>query len=465
MVDLINLANSIVDSKEKIRQAINSKGVEVDKTVRFEEYPDKISAINLNTGTTGSGIDIMVNNQTLQAAEAGDKVWLKNKAYSSMEAPLNKQSDVNSNYDATPIFDNTGNYIYSTNGTYKINFADKSLVKLNDANNFCSPFRSTKTFTRVPNSNIYYTNRGSSEYIYNAYESLRTANYVTQAIVNKPEWINAGGVIKEINKITGEEIVIQQLSDSAQGGIFLNNKDLYFSENSYNWKHYTYDESTKTFSKQSDTLTVPILGYSYATACVTKDENWIVSIYAKFSKKTANGYVEVDPKEISIKLAELLEIYGTSRLSCYYDNIGDFLCFYRCRTAGSATADSYVLLKYQDGKWVDMGLDLTDLPYYNESSSNIYGLNFSPDMKKLLVTYYNGVTSSTACYLYFLGYEYGWKAYTFDKIMIGDNDMYTGIVKTGGNINENIEVTTALPPKVTQEVTVNVDNATITMEM
>lgn len=107
----------------------------------------------------------MVNNQTLQAAEAGDKVWLKNKAYSSMEAPLNKQSDVNSNYDATPIFDNTGNYIYSTNGTYKINFADKSLVKLNDANNSCSPFRNTKTFTRVPNSNIYYTNRGGSEYI------------------------------------------------------------------------------------------------------------------------------------------------------------------------------------------------------------------------------------------------------------------------------------------------------------
>lgn len=465
MVDLINLANSIVDSKEKIRQAINSKGVEVDKTVRFEEYPDKISAINLNTGTTGSGIDIMVNNQTLQAAEAGDKVWLKNKAYSSMEAPLNKQSDLKSNYDPTPIFDNTGNYIYSNNGTYKINFADKSLVKLNDVFNYCSPFRSTKTFTRVPNSNIYYANLGGAEYICNAYERLRTANYVTQAIVNKPEWVNAGGVIKEINKITGEETVIQQLSDSADGGIFLNNKDLYFSNNNYNkWKHYIYDESTKTFSKQSDTLAVPI-NYSYSTACVTKDENWIVSVTAVFSKKTADGYIKVGPEEVSIKLAELLEIYGTSNLECYYDNIGDFLCFYRCRTAGSAKANSYVLLKYQDGKWVDMGLDLTDLPYYNESSSEIYGLNFSPDMKKLLVTYYNGVTSSIACYLYFLGYEYGWKAYTFDKIMIGDNDMYTGIVKTGGNINENIEVTTALPPKVTQEVTVNVDNATITMEM
>jgi len=464
MVDLINLANSIVDSKEKIRQAINSKGVEVDKTVRFEEYPEKISAINLNTGTTGSGIDIMVNNQTLQTVEAGDKVWLKNKAYSSMETPLNKQSDVDAGYDGVPFFDNTGNYIYSYNGTYKINFADKSLVKLNNIAIWLSPFRQNPSLVRIPNSNIYYSYSNNGIREYNAYEYLNYGDKYLYSIVNKPEWLNLNGNIYEVDRITGETKLLQQLGGNTKRGIFLNNKDLYISNNNYNWQHYIYDESTKTFSKQSDTLYIQ-QNYSYNTLHVTKDEKWIVDKQARFLKKTDNGYYEVDSKEISIKLAELLEIYGTNNLCLGYDSIGDFLYIYRCYTTNSAKANSYVLLKYQDGKWVDMGLDLTDLPHYDESNSQIYGLSFSPDMKKLLVTYYDGITSSNCCYLYFLGYEYGWKAYTFDKIMIGDNDMYTGIVKTGGNINEDIEVTTALPPKVTQEVTVNVDDATITMEM
>ena len=45
MVEIIDLANSIAETKENIRTAINERGISVDTNIPFSQYPQKIKEI------------------------------------------------------------------------------------------------------------------------------------------------------------------------------------------------------------------------------------------------------------------------------------------------------------------------------------------------------------------------------------------------------------------------------------
>lgn len=57
MSELLDLAHSIADTKERLRQAFENKGVSCDPWVAFEEYPDKVNQIKGEPNLTELFVD------------------------------------------------------------------------------------------------------------------------------------------------------------------------------------------------------------------------------------------------------------------------------------------------------------------------------------------------------------------------------------------------------------------------
>lgn len=57
MSELLDLARSTANTKERLRQVIENKGVSCDYNVAFEEYPDKVNQIKGEPNLTELFVD------------------------------------------------------------------------------------------------------------------------------------------------------------------------------------------------------------------------------------------------------------------------------------------------------------------------------------------------------------------------------------------------------------------------
>lgn len=80
--DILDLANSIADSKEKIRQTIVKRGVACDASVKLADYPEKINNIVVTDGVVAN---VSAKNCTGAAVKTGGKVFIKKRAAADAE--------------------------------------------------------------------------------------------------------------------------------------------------------------------------------------------------------------------------------------------------------------------------------------------------------------------------------------------------------------------------------------------
>lgn len=118
--DILDLANSIADCKEKIRQAIVNRGVACDAGVKLADYPEKINNIVVSDGTVDN---VLAMNCTGAAIKTGDKVFIRKRAASDAET-INRPVDSIINPAGTQV------WCYSTNSSsYLYSVADKTSVE------------------------------------------------------------------------------------------------------------------------------------------------------------------------------------------------------------------------------------------------------------------------------------------------------------------------------------------------
>lgn len=119
MTELTDLANSIAQSKEEIRQAIEERGMPCSVSVPFADYADKIR----NMTVTNYVDSIYATNYTGATISEGDKVFLNKKGLDSTSSFMTTKSGGTSSSSYISLVDTSGNvtwqsfngYIYNNN--------------------------------------------------------------------------------------------------------------------------------------------------------------------------------------------------------------------------------------------------------------------------------------------------------------------------------------------------------------
>lgn len=172
--------------------------------------------------------------------------------------------------------------------------------------------------------------------------------------------------------------------------------------------------------------------------------------------------------------AKLQKFYKGGSLSskcyCTFNCNNNLLICHTTKSRSSETEPFYkdmVALQWNGSDWVEVLLDF-EIPESGTTSyyfKNFERITVNNNISRMIVTYRDSLSrlSDAHTYCYNLKTQNTYGAYKFSQ-QTSDAETLTGYAKENADAEQNVKISTVLPPKTTLTVTTNADNATITME-
>lgn len=450
MTELTDLANSIAQSKEEIRQAIEERGMPCSVSVPLADYADKIR----NMTVTNYVDSIYAVNYTGATVSEGDKVFLNKKGLDSTTSFRTIKSTT-VNYGYMCLVDTSGNntwqsydgYIYDTNSENII--ASSATVHTESSSGSTNSFALTQYFPK-----------------YDSYGRMYWRNYVFQnGIVTERSTIflnddydlkyyNAStknASLYKMNRATNE--VIKTISLTSANNMYMYNEQclminnvIYIPASISNGDYYKFiiNDIDSTFSGSSfnDANSYSIFHY------LTPDKKYAFKSYAQ-SGSTNNSLLNFKVKAYTIKddyfyqekvfnNARLMDILNSRCWLSFNEQTG-ILC--ACKNDNSA----FGVFKYENDDFTTIPIEISA----SEIPSDVYcaGMSISDDFSTLNIRNktFKLVQSPDGSY----------KAINYSKGLT--EDVLTGIAQADAENGERFEVITLFPPEIATTVRVKVE--------
>ena len=417
-----------------------------------------------------------VKNETGKSLMVGDKVWIN----SASQVGGTENTIVKDNT-FFPIISNNGGYLYGVGsyaGIYKVlgtsispmleSFSSGSGVY---GINGQKIWRFPKNTTLIPNYYSYLVRDDKiicSYLVQNGFVVIGTPG--TRLLHRKGDRkigevdINTGAYLEDISMDSTSE----EVSDFYWSGydmILLEDKYIVTSDFygsiclEINWDTRTYKKiASSNFSASSNVH-------------ITKDENYLIYPAISFKKKKSSlNYTSVSLKDVNKDLYKFLNTYDN--IEYEYNDISQNLVVTGTLTKDSKVYYHILLVQYDESTqiWRTINNDLfSDKEYESWSYPSSISITPTFDTAYYVHNYqkndgYYGTTYNNEVNQIIISTQCGLTANDYNAYSNKESTL-TGYVSTGGNVNENVTVQTALPPKINQTISVNADNATIEVEL
>lgn len=446
MTELTDLANSIANSKEQIRQAIEDRGMECGVEVPLADYANKIRNM-----TVSNKVDsLYAVNYTGATISEGDKVFLNKKGLDSTSSFMTtKSSSEGKAYIC--LVDPSGNvtwqsyngYIYDTNTGNIIGSSAK--VSGSSSSNSLGPcFPKYDSYGRMYWKNYVFQNGVMSErstvFINNDYDIqyVSVSNYKSIKLY-------------KMNRKTNE--VIKTITLNSQNSMSTNYQPIMINNNVY---IAYYDNSSGTVSSYVK-FTINDTDLEYNALIIT-NSNYNVFNYLtpdnKYCFRSYPGNESSSPLAYQTYVYEIrndnfyqLKVFNNPKLADILNN-RCWLCFNEqtgilCAMKNDNTA--FGVFKYEDNDFTTIPIEISasQIPQNNQCA----GMSISDDFSTLNIR--------DRTFKLEQGPDGSYKAISYSNGLT--EDVLTGIAQSNAENGERFEVITLFPPEIATTVRVKVE--------
>lgn len=436
MTELTDLATSIANSKEQIRQAIEDRGMECGVEVPLADYADKIRNM-----TVSNEVDsLYAVNYTGATVSEGDKVFLNKKGLDSTSSFMTTKS-ASENKAYICLVDPSGNvtwqsydgYIYDTN-TGNVIGSSAKLSESTYSTSLGPCFPKYDSYGRMYWRNYVFQNGVMSErstiFINNDYDIqyIYGSNYNTVRLY-------------KMNRKTNE--VIKTITLNAQSGMYTNYQPIMINNNVYITNYY--NGSLSSYCK----FTINDIDLEYSNPVRTANDYNVFNYLTPDNKYCFRSYPEGtqnSPLAYQIHVYEIrndnfyqLKVFNNPKLTDIL-NTRCYLCFNEqtgilCALKNDNTA--FGVFKYEDDDFTTIPIEIpaSQIPQNNQCA----GMSISDDFSTLNIR--------DRTFKLEQGPDGSYKAIAYSKGLTADT--LTGIAQANAENGERFEVITLLPPEIT----------------
>lgn len=435
MTELTDLANSIANSKEQIRQAIEDRGMECGIEVPLADYANKIRNMTVSNEVNS----LYAVNYTGATISEGDKVFLNKKGLDSTSSFMTTKSSSESkayiclvdpsgnvtwqSYDGCIYDTNTGNIIGSSakvSGSSSSNSLGPCFPKYDSYGRMYWKNYVFQNGVMSERSTVFINNDYDIQYVSGSYNSIK---------------------LYKMNRKTNE--VIKTITLNAQSNMYTNYQPIMINNNVY--IACDYNGSTSSYVK----FTINDIDLEYNDP-IRSNSNYNVFNYLtpdnKYCFRSYPGNESSSPLAYQTYVYEIrndnfyqLKVFNNPKLTDIL-NSRCYLCFNEqtsilCAMKNDNTA--FGVFKYEDDDFTTIPIEIpaSQIPQNNQCA----GMSISDDFSTLNIR--------DRTFKLEQGPDGSYKAIAYSKGLTADT--LTGIAQANAENGERFEVITLLPPEIT----------------